>query len=182
MTVCIPMKTLEKSFHTAAVSLVAVFLASGCATLVSGSHQQFKIDSTPPGAKISYNGKEIGTTPFEGPVPRTENAEIVISLDDYETKTVNRHANMNPMVAGNLVSFFVPGVIVDISTGAFYKFKNPTVEVTLKKTHVPSHEFWRKMLESGAITKEMYREKTMELRQSGKIDEATMREELLQTK
>ncbi len=76
-------------------------------------------------------------TPFEGTVPRAENARILLEKEGYETAVVERHAKMNPAVAGNLVSWFIPGVIVDISTGAFYKFRNPVVNEALRKKQSP---------------------------------------------
>ena len=163
--------------QTLALTAVAMSLlfGAGCASIVIGPRQKFKIDSDPQGAIVSFNGESIGTTPFEGPVLRAEKAKIVISKDGYETAEVEKSAKMNPWVAGNLVSFFIPGAIFDIMTGAFYKFKDPVVNVTLREKHLPDLEFLEQMLDSGAMTKTQFREQIMMLHRNGRIDEANMR-------
>jgi hypothetical protein len=169
----------QTCFLTAAV--FTLLFAIGCASLTSGPTQRFEFYSDPPGATITFNGKTIGTTPLTNAVPRTETAKIVISKDGC-TKTVIKRANMNPAVIGNLVSFFIIGVIYDYATGAFYKFKDPVVHVELVPGPDPGLEFWRQMWLAGGIPTEEFHRKVEELWKNGKIDEKTKLEELQRTK
>ena len=94
---------------------------------------------------------------------------------------------MNPAVIGNLVSFFIVGVIYDYSTGAFYRFKDPDVHVMLVPGPVPdpnNHdlEVWRQMWLAGVISTEEFHRIVEELWKNRKIDEKTKLEELKRAK
>ena len=134
------MTILHESAAALAV-IAAMLLSSGCATIVSGPRQQITVNSEPGGAavKITVGGSEVasGTTPFPASVPRvdTDDARCVIEVSKpgYATTAVALKSKMNPMTAGNLVSFFIPGVIVDIGSGAFYEYTTPQVTVALEQ-------------------------------------------------
>ena len=122
---------VESSIYVAALAAAALAV-SGCATFVHGTSQDFSVESEPWGARVRFNGEIVGTTPFAGKVPRKEISTISVELDGYKTAVFRKKAKMSAWVAGNLVSWFIPGVLVDIADGAFYEYENPSVTAILE--------------------------------------------------
>lgn len=116
----------------------AAFVASGCATMISGSYQNVKVTSTPAGAKACSKDNCI-TTPGELKLARGSDHEIVITLDGYVSHLTQLKRAPNPAGGGNMVplAFIGPGVLIgagiDAATGASNVLKPEAVEALLVK-------------------------------------------------
>lgn len=93
---------------------------TSCATIVSGSKQSVKIDSTPNKATIFINDVEVGKTPFEARLERKKDHNIVISLEGYKPYETKLTRKFNAWYLGNILFGGIIGLIVDPSTGAIY--------------------------------------------------------------
>jgi hypothetical protein len=117
----------------AIIILSSIFLFSNCATIITGSKQTVKFDSTPPNAKIFINNKEIGKTPYETKLERKE-CSVAIKLDGYKDFNVTLKKKTNGWVWGNILLGGIIGLVVDMSTGAIYRLTPNEINTQLGKT------------------------------------------------
>jgi len=129
-----------------AILIVAVFLFSGCASIVSKSIYPLSINSNPNNAKISVTdkkGKEIylGNTPATvqlragtGFFSKAE-YQVKFSSPGYDDKIVPVTFTLDGWYFGNI---FVGGLlgmlIIDPATGAMWKIETEFINETLNKT------------------------------------------------
>jgi hypothetical protein len=118
---------MDKSFIT-----IALFLGlTGCATIISGKHQDVQVISSPHGAKACTNGQCI-TTPGSFTLRKDTNYVIVIEKDGYISETVMLTSGVGGAVAGNILLGGIIGGAVDMASGAAYKLYPETVNVALR--------------------------------------------------
>ena len=115
----------------AVVPLVAALsLASGCATLVSGTTQDVRILSEPPGAALRV-GERDAATPAVLALARDQDYDVVVRKPGYALARRKLLQHRNPWTSGNVLSFGSLGVVIDQATGAAYAFPEPTLMVAL---------------------------------------------------
>ena len=166
------------------IQLLLIFAAAGlmssCATILSGTTQRVTIDSTPKGANIIIDGREMGTTPARVRLDRDINAfidggkEIELHLPGYYTDGYYLGTDIEPMTILNV--FCIPGFAIDAVTGAimrydsdYYKFRmipmddtrysEPTDSSTNATSNEDDYEKLMKLVdlyESGLITEEEF--------------------------
>jgi hypothetical protein len=131
---------MRKLNNLALIFLIGLF-AYGCATIVSGSKQWMKIESTPSNAKVSINGQSVGTTPLSEKIKRKkDNVEITIKLEGYETYTTTLNREFNAWYLGNIVFGGLIGLIIDPVTGAIYKLSPDKIDANLEKKKEKTEE------------------------------------------
>jgi hypothetical protein len=115
-----------------AMLTVAIFAAwlAGCATMIHGTTQQVRIETTPAGAKASLGSQTI-TTPGELTVPR----EYPFIVNFEKPGCLPSYAHVEPEVSnlvwGNIFLGGFVGAAVDFASGAAYDLKPATVSATL---------------------------------------------------
>jgi len=111
-------------------------LLSGCASIVSGSHQTIKISTNPAGAKCSVyrDGMEIGSvqsTPGTVTVHRRSGDIIVGCIkQNYDFSKKENASDLNGWVIGNIGFGGLIGLVVDLSTGANHAYDHK-MKITL---------------------------------------------------
>lgn len=133
------MNNLLKSFVVKRTQfvLIALFLFSVffnyCATIVRGTSQELAVNSTPSNARIIVNGEDKGKTPSTLTLKRSKTYQIVFKLDGYEDLTVNIDKNFKfvPTIIGNIFSWGIIGIVVDLANGSAYQLSPEQVNVTL---------------------------------------------------
>jgi hypothetical protein len=124
--------------HLRAVALVLtsiclfIFLFNGCATLFTGSSDSVTINSDPSGAKAYLNGNFIGNTPVTNVLKRDKDYNVVVKKDGYEPANGTISRSFNAVAILNLLSPLC--WIVDVVTGAMWKFDQNAITVTLEKS------------------------------------------------
>jgi uncharacterized protein YceK len=118
------------------ISLLAVALiASGCATLLTGTRDTISFNSTPGGAKVYMDGLELCKTPCRIPVKRSINeVDIEFKLDGFETRlfTLDKEFNVVSVInLGNLL-----GWAIDVATGSIMKYHIKSYELELKEKNL----------------------------------------------
>jgi len=124
-------------------AMAALFIMTGCASIVSKSNWPVSFKSDPPGAEVVVTdnmGNEVdrGTTPviftlkssdgfFSG---ATYYAEF--KLNDYQVSKKGIHADVNGWYFGNIFFGGFIGLLVDPMTGAMWKLQ-PICSVNLSK-------------------------------------------------
>src|SRR2546428_975812 len=113
-------------------------LAAACATIVSGTKQEIRLDSHPPAARVEITRLTGGPPEWEGVTPakvklsRQNSHLVTISLPGYQTvETEIETDGTNGWVWGNLVFGGIIGMLVDGLTGAWYDLKPDEISVQL---------------------------------------------------
>ncbi len=130
---------------SAALALVA-FVLGGCATLVSGSSEEIRVRSTPPGADVVIRDQD-GRDVFRGVTPATvdlekaygffEAAEYTVELSKpgYARTTRTLTPEVSPWyVGGNLFTPLLGYLIIDPLTGGMWDLEPDRLHAELDRT------------------------------------------------
>lgn len=111
------------------------FLLISCATIFKGEHAQIRVNSAPAGASVFINGIDKGTTPQTMTLKRDQNYVLTFKKEGYKDVKVPVHKNFDAAttILGNLVSFFLVGIVVDVATGAAYSLEPADVQANMDK-------------------------------------------------
>jgi len=115
--------------------LMPMFILTGCATIISGRHQDVQVISSLQGAKACAEGQCI-ITPGTITLRRDSNHAVVIEKDGYMSETVILTSGVGAAIAGNILLGGFIGGGVDPATGAAYKLYPETVNVALRQVQV----------------------------------------------
>ncbi|MBU4038948.1 MAG: translation initiation factor 2, partial [Alphaproteobacteria bacterium] len=102
-----------------ALALVGVALSlPACATITRGSSQEFTVESTPPGARVSTsNGFQCDATPCTFRMPRKDAFRATVSMNGYVTQDHQISSGISgggaAGMAGNVIFGGVIGAVVD---------------------------------------------------------------------
>lgn len=115
------------------IAFTAIFsLASGCASIVSGTDQKLTFDSEPDEATVTVSGRVLGKTPLTVLVDRGSNQSITFEKNGYKTHTSQLSTSTNPWFFGNFILGGLPGSTTDGVSGAIHEFSPDQFFVTLK--------------------------------------------------
>jgi len=107
-----------------------------CATITRGTNQQFTVESTPPGARVSTsNGFQCDSTPCTFRMARRDPFRVTVAKDGFVSQTQEVESiysgNGAAGLAGNVVFGGVVGGVVDASSGAMKDLRPNPLHVTL---------------------------------------------------
>lgn len=115
-----------------AVTLIALFLLSGCATVIKGRTQTVPVSSDPAGAEIIVNHVPMGITPAQLELRRKHDYIITLQKDGYAPASVPVLKSIGGAVWGNILAGGLIGWGVDATSGAQYNLSPETVYVRLR--------------------------------------------------
>lgn len=112
---------------------VAMFVFTSCATIVRGSSQDLKISSTPTNARVLVDDEDRGSTPTTLTLDRGDDYQITFQKEGYEDETVNidQDFKIGWPIFGNIFSWGIIGIIVDVANGSAYQLTPEQVEAAL---------------------------------------------------
>lgn len=141
-------------FGVQAIALAAAALTlPACATVTRGTSQNFTVESTPPGARVSTStGFECDATPCSFRMPRKPGFTATVSMDGYVTQEIIVESKIGgggaAGMAGNLLIGGVIGGAVDATSGAMNDLTpNPLVVELL----TPAQDAERRRLAAAAV-------------------------------
>lgn len=123
-----------------AVALCAMTLP-GCATLVHGTSQSVDIWSSPDGADVTVDGRNLGKTPLRTDLKRGQAHVVQVEKPGYLAETVMTTTKMNKATGWNALFGGVGAVaiIVDLANGSATDVTPSAVSVDLvQKVSPPS--------------------------------------------
>jgi hypothetical protein len=112
-------------------------LFAGCATIVSGTKQKVKISANPEKAEVVITSDKTGQEFYKGApgdvkLPKNTTYTVAVSMEGYATQKVILTRSFNGWVVGNLCFGGIPGGVVDLLTGAFWKLEPNNIDITLQ--------------------------------------------------
>jgi hypothetical protein len=88
---------------------VSVFFLQGCASVIPPSLQRIPVTSTPVGAKVFLDGKEMGSAPLTLRLKKTGGYHLRIEKEGYQPYEVRITSGRNPRVnAPTLIAVGIP--------------------------------------------------------------------------
>ena len=124
-----------KSLNTLRIPIILIIIfstfTSSCSLIINGTTDKMLINSTPQGAIIYIDGKEVGLTPKNLELERGDDYLIEIKLKGYQSFQIMAISKESPWVLGNLISWGLIGLLVDILSGASYDIKPDSLNITL---------------------------------------------------
>lgn len=120
------------------VCVAVAGIISGCASIMSESHQQVVINSQPSKADVYVDGAMVGTTPCSVRLIRAkQHPQIEIKKEGYETTPLFFTSKYNPWVFGNFFLGYcsTTGFLVDMNSNKAVMYWPDTFLVSL-----PPHE------------------------------------------
>ncbi len=119
-------------FRHDVIALALVFgLLAGCASIMHGKMQSVSISSTPEGATVTVDNRNIGTTPVSAELTRKDEHIVRISLEGYTTATLTLQRKTSGYVWGNIFFGGLIGLAVDAINGSMYKLEPEQLAATL---------------------------------------------------
>ncbi len=113
-----------KNIFASIVVISAAVLSSGCATIISGTHQKMSFKSLPSGAEVYVNDEKLGVTPISAEIGRSRKTQVRVVLAGYETDQFKLKKRVEPW---RLLDFIVPGRMcsstTDKMTGAAVEYE-----------------------------------------------------------
>lgn len=123
------MRTLCR-FTAGMAVLLAASALTGCATIVNGLNQNIPVVSTPPAAKVSVDGKEVGVTPMTLRVPReAAGHRIKLEAAGYMPSTIQLTTSTAGVFWCNIIAW--PLFLIDLLDGAMYVFTPRRIDESL---------------------------------------------------
>ena len=115
--------------------LIMLFVVCACSTVVNGKKQLISISSNVKGADIIVDGKNVGTTPFNGKVDRGNDVTVTLQKDGYEPKTIVVNSDVAPAFWANILFIYgsSSSSTTDYLSGAMYKYSPAHYNIDLEK-------------------------------------------------
>jgi hypothetical protein len=106
------------------------FTASGCATLTKSQLAEVRLDSSPQHVQVLVNGYAQGTTPLTLSIERNKNHNVTFMIPGQLPIHVQISPKLDVMttIMGNLVSWNIVGIVVDLVTGHAYTLTPADIE------------------------------------------------------
>lgn len=143
----------DKSLKILCCLVIAFFILSGCASIVSKSNWPINIRSSPEQANVTITDMKEGKEIFQGQTPATVTLSskggyfksktymVKVSKEGFETQNIEIVSNINGWYFGNILLGGLLGMlIVDPLTGAMWTLDPKEINLTLlsKASEVPS--------------------------------------------
>jgi hypothetical protein len=112
------------------------FALNACSTIMHSTTQEVELISTPPNANISIDGMKFGTSPQKVNIERGTNHVVTFELEGYEVYETQVTRKISFWFWGNVLNGFIPGMTIDMFTGAMYNLLPEKMEVELSPAKV----------------------------------------------
>jgi hypothetical protein len=105
----------------------------GCGTIMHGTSQDIGLASSPSGAKVTLDNKELGVTPVIAKLSRKDNHVVHFALDGYQPADLTLTRSVSGWVWGNIAFGGLVGLAVDAISGGLYKLSPEQLTATMAK-------------------------------------------------
>jgi hypothetical protein len=125
---------MSSSMKKMASALLLTFVLIGCGTIMQGTTQEVGISSNPSSAKVSINGRDLGSTPIVADLKRKDTHTIKVELEGYQPYEITLTRKTSGWVWGNLVLGGLVGLVIDAVKGGMYNLTPDQVMAEMRDT------------------------------------------------
>lgn len=121
------------------IKVISIFLIAfysvGCATIFKGSNADIRVNSAPAGARVYVNEIDKGKTPTTLSLKRDNSYILHFKKEGYKDVKleVQKKFDAATTIVGNLFSWWVLGVVVDVASGAAYSLTPADVNANMEQ-------------------------------------------------
>lgn len=108
------------------------FLAAGCATIVDGKSQLVTFQSTPAGATVIIDGRELGVTPLSVSLEKKTGQVLVVRKEGFKDFSTPMATGVSGWFFGNILIGGLLGSTTDAASGAMHQYAPNQYLVTLE--------------------------------------------------
>lgn len=101
--------------------IVSGLVLTGCASIVNGTSQEFKVTSKPDQAELMVDGVSVGSTPKKINLARKDKHVLKLKLAGYEPENIHLEQTTSGWLFGNILFGGIIGIAIDASNGAMYE-------------------------------------------------------------
>ncbi|MEX0722141.1 MAG: PEGA domain-containing protein [Balneolaceae bacterium] len=118
--------------------ITVCIVITGCGTIFKGSSADLKVNSSPSGATIYVNDINKGITPQTLSLKRNKDYIISFQSEGYEEvkMEINKKFDVGTSVVGNIFSWGILGLLVDMGTGAAYSLEPHDLQANMNELRV----------------------------------------------
>ena len=116
------------------------FAFNACSTIMHSTTQEVEFISNPTNANISIDGMKFGTTPQKINLERGANHVVTFELEGYTFYETQVTRKISFWFWGNVLNGFIPGMTIDMFTGAMYNLLPEKMEVQLTPAKVEDNK------------------------------------------
>jgi hypothetical protein len=112
---------MKKAMYFVFGFLSMAFMASGCATIMSGTKHAINVECEPQDSKILINGavhKSPCSQDVERGIKAASKNKVVAEKEGYKPCELNLSGSVHPWVFGNIILGGLIGIAIDLGTGA----------------------------------------------------------------
>lgn len=123
----------SKTLRAIPTLLVISILTISCASIFKGSSADVRVNSNPAGVNIFINDIDRGVTPQTLSLKRNSDYLLTFKKEGYEDLNfeIFKKFDFGTTVVGNIFSWGLVGIIVDVATGAAYSLTPADVEANM---------------------------------------------------
>ena len=122
---------LKSTLNETIFSLLMLALLSGCASIVSGTRQEVRVNSAPSGATVKVDDSISGRTPTTLTLSARQSHKVRIELAGYKPYEVTLTQKLNGWLFGNIFFGGLIGIVIDLSDGAAYALSPNNINANL---------------------------------------------------
>ena len=104
----------------------------GCATLISGTHQEMSFTSAPNEATVMVEGRVLGKTPITVSMAKDSGKSVVFQKDGFKDATLPMPSGLDNWFWGNILLGGLIGSTVDAASGAVHQYEQSSYMATLE--------------------------------------------------
>lgn len=119
------------------VLLAVGAFTQGCATIVTKGVTKLSFDSSPSGATVTIDGREVGRTPLAVNVSKKATGTVRFSKEGYKPAITQLDKGFNVFFLGNFICGGFFGSTTDAATGAVFEYDPKHYFVTLPPEDAP---------------------------------------------
>lgn len=123
---------VEANMKTLIAIAILALATSGCATIFQSGPDHVPVTSSPSGAKVFLDGKEVGVTPIEVSIERDAEGVIRIEKDGYNPYTKDLDKKINWWLIADVIYIIPAGVDLITHNQGHYPTKPVTVDLSEK--------------------------------------------------
>ncbi len=125
-----------------------IILSTSCATIMHGTSQNIKIESTPPGILVTIDDGTTVTTPAEVRLKRNRDYVVEFNNPGEEKYRVTIKSSLSGWFFGNFIFLggWWIGMIVDAADGAMWKLEPDIINASFESTTTPALQTSKKYI------------------------------------